>query len=155
MTTVLEKETSSTVPQGSNRQGLIFEHSKRGRRGYRLPALDVPEQTELIPKGLMRDKIADEVEVSEVDVIRHFTRLESECLDRRRLYPPRFVHDEAQPAAQRGDRAHAVALSAAAGTSGAGQFDCFGISSRRSGDLGMRASRCSLSRARTASSLAS
>jgi glycine dehydrogenase subunit 2 len=53
---------------------LIFEHSKRGRRGYRLPALDVPQATEL-PSSLMRDEIADEVEVSEVDVIRHFTRL--------------------------------------------------------------------------------
>ncbi|HEV7485717.1 MAG TPA: aminomethyl-transferring glycine dehydrogenase subunit GcvPB [Thermoanaerobaculia bacterium] len=52
---------------------LIFEHSKRGRRGYRLPALDVPP-AELTP-SLMRDEIADEVEVSEVDVIRHFTRL--------------------------------------------------------------------------------
>src|SRR6266550_69347 len=74
MTTVLEQEKSSSVPQGSNREGLIFEHSKRGRRGYRLPALDVPEQ-ELLPAGMMRDEIADEVEVSEVDVIRHFTRL--------------------------------------------------------------------------------
>jgi glycine dehydrogenase subunit 2 len=52
---------------------LIFEHSKRGRRGYRLPALDVPP-AELAP-SLMRDEIVDEVEVSEVDVIRHFTRL--------------------------------------------------------------------------------
>ncbi|HEY8181904.1 MAG TPA: aminomethyl-transferring glycine dehydrogenase subunit GcvPB, partial [Thermoanaerobaculia bacterium] len=75
MTTVLEPEKSSSVPQGSNREGLIFEHSKRGRRGYRLPALDVPEQKELLPKEMMRDEIADEVEVSEVDVIRHFTRL--------------------------------------------------------------------------------
>src|ERR1041385_4096305 len=54
------------------REGLIFEHSKKGRRGYKLPALDVPEQELSIP---MRDEIADEVEVSEVDVIRHFTRL--------------------------------------------------------------------------------
>jgi len=57
----------------TNPTQLIFEHSKRGRRGYRLPALDVP-QAELAP-SLMRDEIADEVEVSEVDVIRHFTRL--------------------------------------------------------------------------------
>src|ERR1043166_5192528 len=62
----------STIPSSPDRQ-LIFEHSKRGRRGYRLPALDVP-QAELSP-SLMRDEIADEVEVSEVDVIRHFTRL--------------------------------------------------------------------------------
>jgi glycine dehydrogenase subunit 2 len=63
--------------QGANREGLIFEHSKRGRRGYKLPALDVPE-TQLdaaLAKSLLRDEIADEVEVSEVDVIRHFTRL--------------------------------------------------------------------------------
>src|SRR5205085_1125166 len=76
MTDVLEPETATaSLPQGANREGLIFEHSKRGRRGYRLPALDVPEQKELLPKEMMRDEIADEVEVSEVDVIRHFTRL--------------------------------------------------------------------------------
>jgi glycine dehydrogenase subunit 2 len=62
----------TTIPASPDRQ-LIFEHSKRGRRGYRLPALDVP-QAEL-SASLMRDEIADEVEVSEVDVIRHFTRL--------------------------------------------------------------------------------
>ena len=65
MTTTIEK----------NSVGLIFEHSKRGRRGYRLPALDVPEASDALPASLMRSEIADEVEVSEVDVIRHFTRL--------------------------------------------------------------------------------
>ena len=59
----------------TKRVGLIFEHSKRGRKGYRLPALDVPESNDALPASLMRDEIADEVEVSEVDVIRHFTRL--------------------------------------------------------------------------------
>src|SRR5881394_3469693 len=56
---------------------LIFEHSKLGRRGYQLPALDVPEipLNEIVPHSLLREEIADEVEVSEVDVIRHFTRL--------------------------------------------------------------------------------
>src|SRR5436309_8959853 len=58
----------------TNPTQLIFEHSKRGRRGYRLPALDVPQATDL-PASLGRDEIVDEVEVSEVDVIRHFTRL--------------------------------------------------------------------------------
>ena len=78
MTTVLE-EALNTVEarQGGGREVLIFEHSKKGRRGYQLPALDVPEQPldELLPKGLLRNEVADEVEVSEVDVIRHFTRL--------------------------------------------------------------------------------
>jgi glycine dehydrogenase subunit 2 len=76
MTTVVERETATaSVPQGAGREGLIFEHSKRGRRGYRLPALDVPERKDLLPPSLMRDEIANETEVSEVDVIRHFTRL--------------------------------------------------------------------------------
>src|SRR5438128_9669990 len=76
MTTIVEQETATaSVPQGANREGLIFEHSKRGRRGYRLPALDVPEKADALPPNLMRSEIADEVEVSEVDVIRHFTRL--------------------------------------------------------------------------------
>jgi glycine dehydrogenase subunit 2 len=76
MTTVAEHETATAaVPQGAGREGLIFEHSKRGRRGYRLPALDVPERSDLLPPALKRDEVADEVEVSEVDVIRHFTRL--------------------------------------------------------------------------------
>ncbi|HSY49720.1 MAG TPA: aminomethyl-transferring glycine dehydrogenase subunit GcvPB [Thermoanaerobaculia bacterium] len=65
MTTTIDK----------NGVGLIFEHSKRGRRGYRLPALDVPETSDVLPASLMRSEIEDEVEVSEVDVIRHFTRL--------------------------------------------------------------------------------
>jgi len=76
MTTIFEQETATAaVPQGAGREGLIFEHSKRGRRGYRLPALDVPERNDLLPPSLRRDEIANEVEVSEVDVIRHFTRL--------------------------------------------------------------------------------
>jgi glycine dehydrogenase subunit 2 len=54
--------------------GLIFEHSRRGRRGYKLPDLDVPVSSD-VPDSLLRDDVAGEVEVSEVDVIRHFTRL--------------------------------------------------------------------------------
>jgi len=41
-----------------------------GRRGYRLPALDVPEDANALPASLLRGEIVDEVEVSEVDVIR-------------------------------------------------------------------------------------
>jgi glycine dehydrogenase subunit 2 len=56
---------------------LIFARSRPGRVGYRLPALDVKEETleSLLPKSMVRDDIEGEVEVSEVDVIRHFTRL--------------------------------------------------------------------------------
>jgi glycine dehydrogenase subunit 2 len=79
MTSVIEPQdtTATATPQGANREGLIFEHSRHGRRGYQLPALDVPQQNlnDLVPHSVRRDEVANEVEVSEVDVIRHFTRL--------------------------------------------------------------------------------
>jgi glycine dehydrogenase subunit 2 len=75
MTTTADPEIAEReAAQKSATEPLIFERSKRGRRGYQLPALDVPEQAAL-PPSLLRSEIADEAEVSEVDVIRHFTRL--------------------------------------------------------------------------------
>ncbi|HEV7644090.1 MAG TPA: aminomethyl-transferring glycine dehydrogenase subunit GcvPB [Pyrinomonadaceae bacterium] len=59
-------------------EGLIFERSQTGRVGYRLPKLDVEEThiDELLPAGLRRtDDLEGVPEVSEVDVIRHFTRI--------------------------------------------------------------------------------
>lgn len=56
---------------------LIFEVSKEGRKGYSLPACDVPELDieEVIPKNFTRQSQLNFPEVSEVDVIRHFTLL--------------------------------------------------------------------------------
>jgi glycine dehydrogenase subunit 2 len=51
---------------------LIFELSKPGRRGVRFPAPDVPETP--LPEGITRERL-DWPEVSEIDVIRHYTRL--------------------------------------------------------------------------------
>lgn len=57
-------------------EGLIFERSQTGRVGYRLPKLDVPETSNAIPAELLRDDNLDGIpEVSEVDVVRHFTRI--------------------------------------------------------------------------------
>lgn len=59
-------------------EGLIFERSQTGRVGYRLPKLDVEETSldELLPAELRRtDDLEGVPEVSEVDVIRHFTRI--------------------------------------------------------------------------------
>ena len=57
-------------------EALIFERSQTGRVGYRLPKLDVPETADFIPADLQRDDdLADVPEVSEVDVVRHFTRM--------------------------------------------------------------------------------
>ena len=51
---------------------LIFELSKSGRRAVRFPAPDVPETA--LPADLARESL-HWPEVSEIDVIRHFTRL--------------------------------------------------------------------------------
>ena len=55
---------------------LIFEISKPGRKGYQLPK-DKYETDGLaaIPAGLLREKPADLPEVSELDVVRHYTNL--------------------------------------------------------------------------------
>jgi len=61
-------------------EALIFERSQTGRVGFRLPKLDV-EQTDIeqiVPSSLRRVDDLDGVpEVSEVDVVRHFTRMSS------------------------------------------------------------------------------
>ncbi|HBN94864.1 MAG TPA: aminomethyl-transferring glycine dehydrogenase subunit GcvPB, partial [Firmicutes bacterium] len=56
---------------------LIFERSTPGRRGYRLPDLDVPEVpvTDLIPEEFLRDEAPALPEVSELEVVRHYTQL--------------------------------------------------------------------------------
>jgi glycine dehydrogenase subunit 2 len=62
----------------SQNEGLIFERSQTGRVGYRLPKLDVEETSldEILPIELRRtDDLEGVPEVSEVDVIRHFTRI--------------------------------------------------------------------------------
>ena len=53
---------------------LIFEKSVKGRKGISLPELDVAKKEGLIPKGLIRENI-NLPELSEVDIIRHFTAL--------------------------------------------------------------------------------
>ncbi len=59
-------------------EGLLFEQSRPGRVGYSIPALDVPERKddELIDAKFLRDDDLEGMpELSEVDVIRHFTRI--------------------------------------------------------------------------------
>ncbi|MDE6769368.1 MAG: aminomethyl-transferring glycine dehydrogenase subunit GcvPB [Muribaculaceae bacterium] len=55
---------------------LIFELSREGRKGYELPADKYGvDGLASIPSDLLRDKPADLPEVSELDVVRHFTNL--------------------------------------------------------------------------------
>ena len=54
---------------------LIFELSKSGRRAYTLPASADPSASLSIPSGLLRAEAPALPEVSEVDVVRHYTNL--------------------------------------------------------------------------------
>lgn len=58
-------------------QPLIFELSKPGRVGYSLPEMDVPELdlSELLPEGYLREEEPELPEVSELDIMRHYTAL--------------------------------------------------------------------------------
>src|SRR5438874_1201465 len=63
-------------PHISQNEGLIFERSSAGKAAYKLPPLDVPEidAAKLLGDSL-RDNLGNMPEVSEFEVIRHYTRL--------------------------------------------------------------------------------
>ncbi|HXW17194.1 MAG TPA: aminomethyl-transferring glycine dehydrogenase subunit GcvPB [Candidatus Acidoferrales bacterium] len=62
--------------QPSQNEDLIFERSARGKRGMELPPLDVPALDPAKELGeFARRDIEGFPEVSEIEVIRHFTRL--------------------------------------------------------------------------------
>jgi glycine dehydrogenase subunit 2 len=57
-------------------ENLLFEVSRPGRRGYELPPLDVPDRgAHHLEARHRRDDIEGFPELSEVDVVRHYTRL--------------------------------------------------------------------------------
>lgn len=69
---------TKAAPHITQNESLIFDRSQPGRKGYRLPPLDVDETPldEIVPAELRRDDNLEGVpEVSEVDVVRHFTRI--------------------------------------------------------------------------------
>src|SRR5216110_886453 len=61
----------------SQNEELLFERSSPGKKGYQLPGLDVPavDASEALGAANVRDEIEGFPEVSEVEAIRHFTRL--------------------------------------------------------------------------------
>ena len=61
----------------SQNEGLIFEKSAPGKRGFELPPLDVPavDAKSVLGEDYLRDGVNGFPEVSEIEVIRHFTRL--------------------------------------------------------------------------------
>jgi glycine cleavage system P protein (glycine dehydrogenase) subunit 2 len=65
------------------REPLIFEISDKGKRAFRLPKLDVPANENILEGLPLRAEIEDFPQVSEVEVVRHFTRLSQQnyCVD--------------------------------------------------------------------------
>src|SRR6266404_1910382 len=64
-------------PHITQNEDLLFERSSPGKKGYQLPALDVPPVDAAAALGAanVRSEIEGFPEVSEVEIIRHFTRL--------------------------------------------------------------------------------
>ena len=57
-------------------EGLIFEKSSSGKAAWKLPPLDVPEvDTAKLLGSFERKDLGNMPEVSEIEIIRHFTRL--------------------------------------------------------------------------------
>ena len=68
------KKVRSHITQN---EGLAFERSSPGKIGYQLPPLDVPEvdPAQALGTANVRQAIEGFPELSEVEVVRHFTRL--------------------------------------------------------------------------------
>jgi glycine dehydrogenase subunit 2 len=68
--------TGKVRPHQTQNEALLFEKSAPGKRAYKLPPLDVPpvDAAQLLGAA-RRDKAAELPELSEIEIIRHFTRL--------------------------------------------------------------------------------
>jgi glycine dehydrogenase subunit 2 len=74
----MDSQITKVTAHISHNEALIFERSQTGRAGFSLPALDVPETAidEIVPREFQRDDDLEGMpEVTEVDVVRHFTRI--------------------------------------------------------------------------------
>src|SRR5437879_753741 len=86
MSTVIDKEIAAVAVDNtqikkvrrhiSQNEGLIFERSSKGKKGYKLAPLDVPEVDPAKLLGnVVRTDLGAMPEVSEFEIIRHYTRL--------------------------------------------------------------------------------
>jgi glycine dehydrogenase subunit 2 len=73
----IERKTLGKVrPHQTQNEGLVFEKSSPGKRAYKLPPLDVPEVDAAELLGDAHRKMPGLLpELSEIEIIRHFTRL--------------------------------------------------------------------------------
>jgi glycine dehydrogenase subunit 2 len=72
----LKHFTRKATRHTSQNEGLIFEKSSAGKAAWKLPPLDVPEvdASKLLGDAERKD-LGNMPEVSEIEIIRHFTRL--------------------------------------------------------------------------------
>src|SRR5213593_3136381 len=73
----MNKKTKKASRHTNQSEGLIFEKSSPGKRAFELPPLDVPAADPVKALGAhhRREGIEGFPEVSEIEVLRHFTRL--------------------------------------------------------------------------------
>jgi glycine dehydrogenase subunit 2 len=69
----------SLDPRAAEEAVTIFERSRAGRRAFVAPTCDVPEAPvdELLPRSAIRERPAELPEVSEPEIVRHYTTLSS------------------------------------------------------------------------------
>jgi glycine dehydrogenase subunit 2 len=72
----MKPEIRKATRHVSQNEGLIFEKSSPGKAAWKLPPLDVPEvDTKALLGSSERRDLGHMPEVSEIEIIRHFTRL--------------------------------------------------------------------------------
>ena len=73
----MSRESAPVCRPAAADRSTIYEKSRPGRRAYSLPELGVPEvpAAELVPDSLRRAAPARLPEISEIDLLRHFTGL--------------------------------------------------------------------------------
>jgi glycine dehydrogenase subunit 2 len=71
-----DKDIRKATRHVNQNEGLIFELSSPGKKAYKLPPLDVPavDHKKLLGQSA-REDLGHMPEVSEIEIIRHFTRL--------------------------------------------------------------------------------
>jgi glycine dehydrogenase subunit 2 len=68
--------TGKVRPHPTQNEALLFEKSSPGKRAYKLPPLDVPAVNAAALLGASHRKLSAQLpELSEIEIIRHFTRL--------------------------------------------------------------------------------
>jgi len=70
------RTTGKVRPHQTQNEALVFEKSSPGKRAYKLPPLDVPAVDPAALLGAAHRKVSGLLpELSEIEIIRHFTRL--------------------------------------------------------------------------------